>query len=142
MGARLPGGHGYGDVRRPPRDLGANAPALDEIAWYGGNSGVDFELENGWDISGWPEKQYDHQRAGSHPVAQKACNAWGLYDMLGNVWEWCQDGLRRYAAESVHDPVGPADRGTIGCCGAAAGSAMRGTCGARIATRTPWLPPR
>ena len=68
-----------------------NAPVLDEIAWYGGNSGVDFELDNGVDSSGWPEKQYDHSRAGTHPVAQKLPNPWGLYDMLGNVYEWCAD---------------------------------------------------
>ena len=37
-----------------------NAPALDPIAWYGGNSGVEFDLENGYDSSGWPEKQYPH----------------------------------------------------------------------------------
>ncbi len=92
--------------------LGANnALALDEIAWYGGNSGVEFELENGYDSSGWPEKQYDHQQAGTHPVAQKAPNTWGLHDMLGNVYEWCHDGSRRYTADSVADPVGPTDRG-------------------------------
>lgn len=68
-----------------------NAPALDPIAWYGGNSGVDFDLNNGYDSSGWKEKQYPHTRAGTRPVKLKRANPWGLYDMLGNVWEWTQD---------------------------------------------------
>lgn len=86
--------------------LGLNdAPLLDEIAWYGGNCGVDFELTDGHTIS-WSEKQYDFVSGGSHPVGRKTANPLGIHDLLGNVWEWCSDHYGPYEECGVVDPVG------------------------------------
>jgi formylglycine-generating enzyme required for sulfatase activity len=88
----------------------ANAPLLDAIAWYGGNSGHEYDLDKSVSLErAWlRQRQFHNAAGGTRNVGTKAPNPWGLYDMLGNVWEWCNDWYADDIAslESVN-PQGP-----------------------------------
>lgn len=83
VGMRLPTEAEYEYAARGG-SAGADYGPIDQIAWYDANS------------KGTP-----------HEVAQKKANAYGLYDMLGNLWVWTADWYGRFTAAEETDPKGP-----------------------------------
>jgi formylglycine-generating enzyme required for sulfatase activity len=66
-------------------------PEMDEVGWYWYNAGIE---------------SYYQGLTCTHPTGQKQSNVWGLYDMHGNVEEWCLDCYGDYPTSAVSDPTG------------------------------------
>jgi len=76
-----------------------------EAEWeYACRAGTTGPYPGDLDAMAWYEKNSGSR---TQRVRQKQPNAWGLYDMHGNVWEWCQDWKGDYPSGSVTDPTGP-----------------------------------
>jgi formylglycine-generating enzyme required for sulfatase activity/serine/threonine protein kinase len=94
--------------------FGADTSQLGEYSWFEDNSGNK-----------------------THPLGQKRPNGWGLYDMHGNVYEWCQDWYGNYTETAVVDPQGP----SIGLLRVARGGSWKWTARHCWSTNRDWSSP-
>ena len=78
-----------------------------EYAARGGNKSQNYRYSGSDDI-GAVAWYYNNSGSQTHPVGQKRPNELGLYDMSGNVWEWCRDWYGSYSSSSQTNPTGAA----------------------------------
>ncbi len=123
---RKPGDWGWGRATRPVIDISwEDATAYCE--WLSKQTGANYRLptEAEWEYTcrasseaaycfGDDERQlgdyawyWKNSEGKTHPVGEKRANAWGLYDVHGNVLEWVRDGYERYSKAPQRNPSGP-----------------------------------
>jgi len=93
---RLPKGYRYG----------LPSEAQWEYACRAGSTGMFYNGDTEADLAraAWYK---GNSKGTTHPVGEREPNAWGLYDMLGNLWQWCSDWYGPLPGGSVTDPAGP-----------------------------------
>jgi formylglycine-generating enzyme required for sulfatase activity len=90
---------------------GLNACLPTEAQWeYACRAGTTGPFAGDLNAMAWMYENSDHH---THPVKTKAPNAWGLYDMHGNVYNWCQDSFADFTSDPATDPLCTTGTGRI-----------------------------
>ena len=95
---RIPSSYEYRLPREAEWEYACRAGTTTRFS-YGDDPGYTELSDHGW--------YSDNSGSTTHPVGQRGSNPWGLYDMHGNVYEWCLDWLGSYPGDHVTDPTGP-----------------------------------